>query len=324
MPIDNDTVDEQLGSIYIIVLNWNQWALTADCIQSLLQVESPHLHTFQIVVVDNASRDGSIEKLEGLFPNQITLLRNAANLGFSGGNNVGIKYALKQSADYIMLLNNDTKVGADFLKPLLERLCKQTNIGVSTPKIYFMHRSRVIWAVGGEIIRWSGKGRARGQNEVDVGQHDQAQPVDFAAGCCFLAKRAVFEQVGMLDEAYFAYFEDVDWSQRVWKCGWEVWYEPESDVWHVAGASISSTDPKSQGHRTPFLIYLLARNNLWFIQSHLSGLWRLTALLAFFARDVFYYSAAYLLLFRFQKLKSLWRGVYDGTRKHSISMNQTT
>lgn len=322
--IDQVTDREPFHSIHVIVLNWNQWELTTECIESLLRAEVPPRYRLSLIVVDNASQDDSAVKLEQKFQGSITLLRNTANLGYAGGNNVGIRYALAHSADFVMVLNNDTKVKSDFLQPLIVCLNTQTEVGVVTPKIYFMHEPETVWAVGGEITPWLGKGRSRGRGELDVGQFDQPQRVDYATGCCFLTTRSVFEQVGLFDERYFAYFEDTDWSRRVWRHGWQIWYAPTSVVWHVAGASSNGGDAKVYGRRTPYLVYLLTRNNLWFIRSHTYGWQRPIALTMFFAYHVLFYSVAYLVLLRFQKFRSLWLGVSDGAHRHDARLSAAT
>lgn len=302
-------------SLYIIILNWNQWQLTAECIRSLQRVDYDNLH---LVVIDNGSIDDSVEKLRDEFGQEIILILTNQNLGYAGGNNIGIQYAIDHAADYVMVLNNDTIVQPDFIFPLLARLQQQKNIGVVTPKIYFLHQPQTIWAVGGKINRWQGHAGSRGRGELDTGQYNHPQPVAYTTGCCFLAYRTVFQQVGGFDEKYFAYFEDTDWSQRVWEKGWEIWYEPTSVIWHVAGGSAEKNNSKSQGTRSAYLIYLLTRNNLWFIQSHIKGITHLTALITFFIKHVLFYSIAYLLLFRFAKLKSMWKGVYDGLARASF------
>ncbi len=295
--------------IYVVVVTWNQYALTAACVRSLLLVNYPNLH---ILIVDNASQDDTTEKLCQEFKSGIEILTNARNLGYAGGNNVGIKHALQHSADYVMILNNDTVVDPDCITPLLVRLSGSERAGAVTPKIYFMDQPATIWAAGGRINPWIGKAGSRGRGEDDTGQLDQPETVDYTTGCCFLAPRTIFEQAGPFDKRYFAYFEDLDWSLRVRSLGLDIWYEPASHVWHVAGASSANTAPERTGTRSPFIIYLLARNNLWFIRTHLTGIKKLSALSYFLLCYVPVYTAAYVILRRWQKLRGLSDGVRDG------------
>jgi GT2 family glycosyltransferase len=304
--------NENLPLVYVIVLTWNQYLLTAKCIHSLLDVDYPNL---RIIVVDNGSKDDTVMLLTEEFGQKIEILINETNLGYAGGNNVGIRHALQCGAEYIMVLNNDTFVSPDFLKPLLRTLQSNIYIGAVTPKIYFAEQPNMIWAAGGRINFWAGKTGSRGRGSIDIGQFDRSQEVDYTTGCCFLAPRNVFEQIGVFNESYFAYFEDTDWSMRVRKSGLKIWYEPAACIWHVAGGSSEKlANSIRYGHRKPFLIYLLARNNLWFIKSHISGMKKLTALVYFLVSYVAYYSVAYLILRRWEKLRNLWKGIQDGWR----------
>jgi GT2 family glycosyltransferase len=290
--------------IYIIVLTWNQHSLTVDCVRSLMNLDDLE---HRVVVVDNGSQDGTVEKLQAQFGEQIDLIANRENLGFGGGNNIGIRYALDRGADCVMLLNNDTVVDPEFLQPLVSVLQSNKQIGAVTPKIYFMHDPQRIWAAGGEIHWWLGRVGNRGYNQLDCGQFDQAELVDYAPGCCLLFSRAALEKVGLLDERYFAYFEDTDWSMRARQYGFEIWYEPTSKIWHVSRASL----PRA----SPFLYYLGTRNTLWFIRRYGEGMARLTALVRFGFRRVLCSSLALLVSRRWDKLKCLWRGARDGWRK---------
>lgn len=298
-------------SLFIIILNWNQWQLTTDCLQSLQQVNHPNLH---LVVIDNGSSDDSVARLKACVGHRTTLLCNTENLGFAGGNNVGIQYALSQKAASIMLLNNDTLVAKDFLEPLVNCFYQDPQIGIVTPKIYFMEPSSNIWAAGGFINSWSGKAGSLGRGQQDKGQFDKPGTVDYATGCCLLARAEVFNSAGLLDENFFAYFEDADWCIRVKKLGWLVWYEPRSIIWHWAGASSKSKSSNRDGNTSPFVYYLGIRNNLWFLRRHFSGIRLLTAITLLMFRHVIYYSAAFIALRRWAKLKMLWRGVIDGFR----------
>lgn len=302
----------QRAEVYIVVLNWNQYALTVDCVRSLLSLDYPE---YRVVVVDNGSEDGSVAKLRAEFGDRTEIIANETNLGFAGGSNVGIAYALERGAGYVMLLNNDTVVDPNFLSPLVDVLRSENPVGAVTPKIYFMHDPQRLWAAGGEIRWWLGQARSRGRTQLDHGQFDHAGPVDYATGCCLLFTRAALEEVGLLDERYFGYFEDADWSIRARRAGFQIWYEPTSKIWHVAGGSIRQKETPAKGGQTsPFHHYLVTRNNLWLLFGHAKGMMRLVGLVVFCVRRLLVYSLAFVVLRRWDKLRCLWKGARDGWR----------
>lgn len=295
---------------YVVLVNWNQFDYTCACIRSLHEVNHPGVH---VVVVDNGSTDQSQTQLLAEFGERIELICNEVNLGFTGGNNAGIRYALAQGADYIMLLNNDTIVAPDFLSPLLQRLEADPQIGAITAKIFYMHDPTLLWAVGGEVNMWLGRAQNRGCGERDHGQYDSPERVDYTTGCCLLARREIFERIGLLDERYFIYFEDADWCLRVQEAGLINWYEPASHIWHWAGAASKRPAGSKQAGRTnPRVYYLTTRNNLWFLREHASIVLLPISLVVFFVRYMLVYSMAFIALRRWEKLRSLWRGWVHG------------
>jgi GT2 family glycosyltransferase len=296
--------------VHILVLNWNQWGLTAACLRSLLNVDYP---ACRIVVIDNGSTDDSMRKLAEEFEERVDLIAAGGNLGFAAGNNLGIRRALEQAGDYVMLLNNDTIVDHDFLAPLVRALECHPDCAAVVPKIYFLSRPDTIWAAGGRVRPWLGQAANRGYGQRERGQFAEAGPVDFGSGCCLLISRAGLDQVGMLNEAYFAYFEDADWCLRARAKGMQVWYVPESRIWHVAGAATRRAGSQGNGGRTsPQVYYLTARNNLWLIRNHFGRASRPVALASFALRHLLLYSLVFLCLRRWAKLAHLWRGARDG------------
>jgi GT2 family glycosyltransferase len=226
--------------IYIVLVNWNGKNVTLDCLASLHAVT---YHRREVLVVDNGSTDGSAEAIAHRYPD-VQLLQQKENLRFAGGNNVGIRFALEHGADAVMLLNNDTIVDPGFLEPMIERLTSDRSCGVVAPKIYYADAPQSIWFAGGEISMWTGTMRHTGIRENDHGQYDTSRNIDYASGCCILTGRAVLENVGMLDQSYFMYGEDADWSMRVRRAGYHILYEPRAKVWHrlsvSAGGHLSS------------------------------------------------------------------------------------
>lgn len=256
-----------MKKVGIVILNYNGIADTLDCIRSIESMNRVNIHD-EIIVVDNASAE-DITPLRS-FKNKIKLIENKENLGFSGGNNVGIQYAIENGADYILVLNNDTLVHHDMLSELLNVMKSHNDIGIVVPKIYFakgheFHKKRyaekelgrVIWYAGG-IMDWKNVlASHRGVDEVDTGQFNSVSKTDFATGCCLFIKKEVIEQVGMFDEKYFLYYEDNDLSERVKRNGYTILFNPKAVVWHKNAQSAGGSGSSLQD-------YYITRNRLLF------------------------------------------------------------
>jgi GT2 family glycosyltransferase len=225
--------------VAVILVNWNGREVTLDCLRSLREVRYDDL---DVIVVDNASSDGSVESIRRDFPD-VHLMVMDRNLRFAGGNNAGIARAFERGAAMVMLLNNDTTVDPDLVEALIARMNSDQRCGMVAPKIYYHGEPDMIWYAGGEISFWTGTMRHVGIRERDYGQHDLPMATQYATGCCILVKKEVIEQVGVLDESYFIYGEDADWCMRVRRAGYSVWYEPNGKVWHklsvTAGGHLS-------------------------------------------------------------------------------------
>jgi GT2 family glycosyltransferase len=220
-------------SIAVIVLTWNGRDLTLDCLRSLEAVATPGARA---LVVDNASTDGTVAAVRERYGERVAIIENSANLGFAAGNNVAIRRALADGADFILLLNNDTIVAPDFIDAMLAPMSDDA-VGITAPKIYYAEPRNQIWFAGGEIFLWRGTARHIGIREIDRGQYDRERDIDYATGCAMLVRRDVFERVGELDPAYRAYFEDADFCVRAREAGYRIRYAPASKVWHRISAS---------------------------------------------------------------------------------------
>lgn len=222
------------ASIAVIILTWNGKDLTVECLRSFAAVKTPHLRLF---VVDNGSTDGTVAAVKAIGDARVILIENGANLGFAAGNNVGIRRALDDGAGFVLLLNNDTVVDPSFIDRLLDAMNEVPGIGIAGPKIYYFEPPDRIWFAGGEVSMWRGTARHIGIREVDRGQYDRARDCDYVSGCALLARREVFEQVGLLDPGYRAYFEDTDFCVRAARAGYRIRYVPGAKVWHRISAS---------------------------------------------------------------------------------------
>jgi GT2 family glycosyltransferase len=262
--------------VTIIVLNWNKALDTIECLQTVTRLDHP---AYRVVVVDNGSTDDSVQKIRRKHPG-VTLLETGQNLGYAGGNNAGIRYALAQGAEYICILNNDVKVAPDFLTPLLAAFDGGGEVGVVTPLIAEMDEPEKVWALGqridwqtGTVMRiHAGEAltslRARGPIEADI-----------ASGTVMLVTREVLECVGLFDEAFYLYYEEVDWCLRVRRAGYQVLTVPSSVVWHKVSATLGQT--------SPVVDYYMLRNHLRFIAHHGFGATRLRLLGRTILRNAF-------------------------------------
>lgn len=218
-------------TVFVIVLNWNGKNDTLECLQSLQKTNYPN---FKILVVDNGSTDDSVYAIKTSFP-KVEVLETGENLGFAGGNNVGITYAYNQGADYIFLLNNDTSVKDDFISILVATGESDKQIGLIGSKIYYFDHPTIIWFAGGKITGL--KGVHLGLNQEDSSQFNQTKEVDYLTGCALMIKREVIAKIGTLTEDYFLYYEDTDYSAKAKKAGFKIVYEPRSIIYHKVSRS---------------------------------------------------------------------------------------
>lgn len=239
-------------SVAIVVLNWNGYFDTARCLRTVQQVDHPALHC---IVVDNASTDGSYERLHAEFP-QFEILRAERNLGYAGGNNLGIARALEIDSKYVYVINNDTEVPPDSITRLVAAMEEDERIGQLGPLIHDATCGR-IGAAGG-MIHWpTVEPRQIGHLEEDRGQFTAMAEVGFVPGTAILARAAAIREVGVIPEHYFIYFEDVDWSLRFQARGWKTMVEPRAGILHYESATM--------GQHSPIKLYYQVRNNLLFL-----------------------------------------------------------
>lgn len=241
--------------VVIIILNWNGWADTLACLASLAHLDYP---SYKVVVVDNGSSDNSVVAIRAAY-RHTTLIEAGDNLGYVGGNNLGLKHARAIGADYALLLNNDTEVSPDFLGLLVEAAEADPAIGIVGPTICYFDRPNVIWSAGGAIDWRRGHTRMIGLNEVDRAQFGKMpRLVDFVTGCALLVKMPLIEQVGPLDPRFFAYYEETEWCVRAACAGFKVLHVPEARVWHKISSAAREASP--QVH------YYMTRNRLLFLE----------------------------------------------------------
>lgn len=241
--------------ISIITLNYNQTDVTCDFLESTRKLKYRH---FEILVCDMASAIDPSEKiLGGHYPNT-RLLLSKENLGFAGGNNWGMRQA---KGDYMFIVNNDTVVTEDLLDELLKPFAADPFIGVTCPKIRYYDQPNVIQYAGfNPMNNYTGRTSGVGVQEEDKGQHDVSGITHGAHGCAMLVKKAVIDKVGMFPEKFFLYYEEWDWSARILKAGYKIWYTAQAVIYHKESLSVGKTNPMKTYYHTRNRILYMRRN----------------------------------------------------------------
>ncbi len=223
--------------VYISILNYNGKIDTEECLNSIKKL---NYNNFKTVVLDNGSTDDSVSYLKEKFPG-IELIENNKNLGFAEGNNVGIKYALMQGAEYVLILNNDTIVSTSFLKNLIDVATKDKTIGIIGPKILYYDKRDRIWFAGGKIYLWLGNSWHIGNRRKDSDRFNKIIEEDYQTGCALLIKKETINRIGMFDSQYTAYFEDVDLCRRVKEHKYKVVCVQYAKIWHKISRATGGT-----------------------------------------------------------------------------------
>jgi GT2 family glycosyltransferase len=261
----------QIPSVSIIILTTNALAMTKEQLLDVAKLDTKRIKA-ECLVVDNGSKDGTEEAVKNYkLPNMAyKFIESGANLGFAGGNNVGIKDAIKRGFDYIILMNNDLILPKDIVTKLVDYMENNPDVGLASPKMYFakgyeFHKDRykesekgkVIWYAGGIIDRNDVYTFHKGVDEVDKGQYDKIEETDVANGAAVIIRKEVFEKIGLLDASFFLYWEDADFSERAKRAGYKVMYFPGTWMWHKVSASTG-------GSGSPTNDYFLTRNRFYY------------------------------------------------------------
>jgi hypothetical protein len=233
--------------VSIIILNWNGLKDTIECLESLKKINYPN---YEVIVVDNGSEGNDADVLEERYGDYIRLIRNKENLGFAGGNNIGIKYSLEKGGEFFLILNNDVVVERNFLEPLVEDILKDEKIGIIGPVNYNYYQPSKIISAGRRINFWKG-------SNIEVFSLEEPTEVESLWGCCLLIKKDVIDKIGYFYEPYFLFFEETDYCLKARRAGFKIVCEPKSKIWH----KVSSTLDKIPAATT----YYFHRNKLLFI-----------------------------------------------------------
>ena len=291
--------------IAIIIVNWKQYELTINCLLSLQKVEYKNL---EVILVDNESNFEKINKIKSDF-NKVEVIESKENLGFASANNLGIKYAIKNKFEYVMLLNNDTEVNKKFLSPLLNSFQNDNSLGAVQPLIMNYNNRAKIWNAGGYLNNFFGF------PYTNKKLNNKNRQIDWITGCCIVLKTKVIKKAGLIDEDFFAYYEDVDWSLRIKKLGYKLGIAESSVIFHHG--TKSSNNSNFEGDLSPFVHYLNIRNHIYLVKKH-SDKFNFIGVLFYQFLKILFYSIYFILRLRFSKLKMVYKGLNDGINNKQI------
>ncbi|SFU46642.1 hypothetical protein SAMN05216480_104139 [Pustulibacterium marinum] len=282
--------------VSIITINYNESAVTLDLLASLRNISYSNV---EIIVVDNASPNDNPKVLKEQYP-EITLIESTENLGFAGGNNLGIKAA---KGDYYLFINNDTIVPENFIEPLVETLLNDASIGMVSPKIKFHWDDSLIQYAGyTPMSHWTIRNHSIGYHSKDDGTFDTPGETESIHGAAMMVPKSVVEKVGMMTEIYFLYYEEHDWAAMIKKAGYKIYYQPKAFILHKESVST--------GKFSPLKTYYIARNRLVYARRNFKPVHLFVSLLFQFFISIPKNTLKYILRREYQHLKAFWNAIF--------------
>lgn len=283
--------------VSFVTICYNGMGDTCTLIESIHKIVQSV--SYEIIVVDNASRTDEAAAIKARYP-MVTTIRSKQNLGFSGGNNLGIE---KARGKYLFLINNDTYIETDGMQALIDRLESQPEIGAVSPKIRFAFPPQHIQFAGyTELSKITMRNEPIGMGCPDDGRFDTPHPSPYLHGAAMLVKREVIERAGRMPEIYFLYYEELDWCTAMTRAGYTLWYEPSCTVFHK--------ESRSTGQQSPLRTFYLTRNRLLYAWRNFTGVRRLLSILYQMTVAAGKNSLMYLLKRRPRLASSVWKGVF--------------
>ena len=286
--------------VSIITINYNGLDDTCALIETI-----PFNENMEVIVVDNASKNQEAETIAQRYP-QVKVIKSERNSGFAGGNNLGIQAA---RGKYMFLINNDT-IFKDFnIQVLIARMESSPVIGIVCPKIRFAWGSNPIQFAGySKLSRITVRNQSIGFNEEDHGQYATAHSTPYAHGAAMLIRRDSIENVGLMPECYFLYYEEFDWSMLFTRAGYQIWYEPKCTIYHK--------ESQSTGQNSPLRTYYLTRNRLLLVQRNPQDFNKTLAYIYLIGVVAIRDTVKYTISARFDLLKATLQGLWDFIFKH--------
>lgn len=289
--------------LYIVVLNNNRRDDTLACLASLSQSDYKN---FRIILLDNDSTDGSVDAVQKGFP-EVQVVPLQRNLGYAGNNNIGIRMAVEQDAEWILVLNDDTVVDPSCLSLLIHEAINDPAIGIAGPMVYHFDEPDVIQSAGGLLGKYW-ESIHLGKDELDHGQFQSPHLVEWISGCAILVRREVIKQVGMLDPNYFLYWEETEWCIRAGRAGWKIVHVPQAKLWHKG--------VKRDYQPKPYVTYYLTRNRLYTLAKHKAPMIVWMYALAQIIKTLVSWTLKPRWRFKREHRNAMWRGLVDFFQHH--------
>lgn len=290
--------------ISIITINYNNAEITADFLESVICLDYDNV---EVIVVDNASTEDPSEKLKNVYP-QVKLILSEKNLGFAGGNNLGIKEA---NGDYLFFVNNDTVLTKDIFKGLLEIFEKYPDAGIVSPKFHYYDSPGTIEYAGyNKVNNFTARNSMVGCKMHDDGQFDEIKTTNYAHGGAMMVPKKVVDEVGMMPELYFLYYEEFDWCEQIKRKGYKVYYQYKSLIYHKESMSV--------GKKSILKTFYLNRNRILFMRRNVKGVSFLGFALYYTFITVPKNTFTYLYNGEPGHLKAFWKGYLWNLSNHNI------
>jgi GT2 family glycosyltransferase len=288
---------DNIPSVSIVTLNWNTTAITSDFLKSINDFcVYPNL---EVIIVDNNSREDPTETFKQIRQDAV-VIRNDENLGFTGGNNIGMKYA---TGEYLFIVNNDTEFTEGLLEGLLDIFKKYPDAGVVSPKFHYFFKKGTIEYAGYEAVNmFTGRNGMVGCMEIDKGQYNEIKVTNYAHGGGMMLPRKVIDQVGGLPEEFIFYYEEFDWCEQIKRKGYKIYYQPNSLIYHK--------ESMTTGKGSPFKTYYHTKNRIFFMKRNMPRLSFVVFIVYFIFLTIPKNSFVFLLKGQMQHFSAFWKGIY--------------
>lgn len=281
--------------VSIITINYNESGVTLELLESLRGLTYPSV---EVIVVDNASPNDKPDRIKEAYP-EVNLIKSPTNLGFAGGNNLGIEAA---NGGFLFFINNDTEVPPGTLEPLVETLQQHPEIGIISPKIKFHWNPSLIQYAGYTPMNpWTIRNSSIGYRQPDGPDYDAAGPTESIHGAAMMVPRRIVEEIGHMPEGYFLYYEEHDWAAMIRRAGYEAYYQPAAYILHKESVST--------GKNSPLKTYYLTRNRVLYARRNFSSLHFLFSVLYLCLASIPKNTLAFLLQRQWAHLSAYWRGI---------------
>jgi GT2 family glycosyltransferase len=289
--------------VSIITVNYNQAEYTMQLLESLRHTSYKNL---EVIVVDNASRENPEAIIKAKYP-EAKVIVSKENLGFAGGNNLGIKEA---KGKYLFFLNNDTEVDVNTFHPLVNLFETTPDAGIASPKILYFNSEDTIQYVGSSSINpYTGRNKSEGWKQKDHGQFDRLRTTALAHGAAMMVPRTVIDKAGVMPELFFLYYEEIDWCETIKNNGYKIYVVPEAKIYHKESMSV--------GKNSTLKTYYMTRNRLLFMRRNTHGLMKISWMLFFVFFSIPKNSLGFVFKRETEHLKAFWKGFLWNIRHNS-------